>query len=212
MRLGTLLAERLLYAPSVGYCMLLSLCLYTLSQHVCSALLWAHDRYEEMVKATDGVKNSEVKDGKKEKKNRSHAKKSGVKNEVKEGIDGGDVSPTLSNSSNGSNSGSGKSNGSGSGKEKEHEKEKEKEIEKEKEKEKENEKEKERSKKIEVALAAKIQSRVEWVASTSKCIYWIFIIAITVTYIRLTVSTVRVSAISVFIPYVLTMNYHSSVD
>ena len=200
MRLGTLLAERLLYAPSVGYCMLLSLCLYMLSQHVCSALLWAHDRYEEMVKATDGVKNSEAKDGKKEKKNRSHAKKPGVKNEVKEGIDGGDVSPALSNSSNGSNS------GSGSGKEKEHEKEKEKEIEKEKEK------EKERSKKIEVALAAKIQSRVEWVASTSKCIYWIFIIVITVTYIRLTVSTVRVSAISVFIPYVLMMHCHSSVD
>ena len=185
MRLGTLLAERLLYAPSVGYCMLLSLCLYTLSQHVCSALMWAHDRYEEVVKATDGVKSSEVKDGKKEKKNRSHAKKSGVKNEVKEGIDGGDVSPTLSSSSNGSNSGSGKSNGSGSGKEKEHEKEKEME--------KEKEKEKEKSKKIEVALAAKIQSRVEWVASTSKCIYWIFIIVITVTYIRLTVSTLRLS-------------------
>lgn len=199
MRLGTLLAERLLYAPSVGYCMLLSLCLYMLSQHVCTAILWVYDRYEEVVKATDGVKNSEVKDGKKEKKNRSHAKKLSVKNEVKESIDGGDVSPSLSSSSNGSSSGSGKSNSSGSGKEKEHEKEKQKEIEKEKEKErakeKEKEKEKEKSKELKVAQAAKIQTRVEWVASTSKCIYWIFIIAITITYIRLTVSTVRLSIV-----------------
>lgn len=185
MRLGTLLAERLLYAPSVGYCMLLSLCLYMLSQHVCSALLWVHDRYEEVVKATEGVKNSEVKDGKKEKKNRNHAKKLGVKNEVKESIDGGDVSPSLSSSSNGSSSGSGESNGSSSSREKEHEKDKEKEQEKEKEK----EKQKEKSKEIKTALAAKIQARVDWVASTSKCLYWVFIIAITVTYIRLTVST-----------------------
>ena len=36
MRLGTLLAERLLYAPSVGYCMLLSLGLYNTAQGLCA--------------------------------------------------------------------------------------------------------------------------------------------------------------------------------
>lgn len=204
MRLGTLLAERLLYAPSVGYCMLLSLCLYMLSQHVCSALLWVHDRYEEVMNATDGVKNNEAKDGKKEKKNRNHAKKLGVKNEVKESIDGGDVSPSLSSSSNGSSSGSGKSNGSSSGKEKE--------LEKEKEKDKEKEKEKEKGKEIKTALAAKIQARMEWVASTSKCIYWICIVAITVTYIRLTVSAVGMSAITFCTAHVLTLNHHLLAD
>ena len=38
LRLGTLLAERLLYTPSLGYCMLLSLITYVLAQYVCDAI------------------------------------------------------------------------------------------------------------------------------------------------------------------------------
>lgn len=38
VRLGTLLAERLLYSPSVGYCMLLSLSVYWAAQQVCFML------------------------------------------------------------------------------------------------------------------------------------------------------------------------------
>ena len=77
VRLGTLLAERLLSAPSVGYCMLLSLSLYALSQGICRVLAWVYDAYEGDGTPVDGVKSKEVKDGKKEKKNRSQSKKVG---------------------------------------------------------------------------------------------------------------------------------------
>ena len=45
LRLGTLLAERLLYTPSLGYCMLLSLITYVLAQYVCDAILLLYNLY-----------------------------------------------------------------------------------------------------------------------------------------------------------------------
>ena len=155
-----------------------------------------------LVKSTSGVKNKDVKDGKKEKKNRNHSKKSiSVKNGVKEGADGA-TSPVITNHTNtspngntntnakGNNNTNGHSsaNGSRNEKEKDLEKEKEKEIDKEKEK----EKEKEKSNDIKSSSALKVQSTCseEWVVSASKGLYWILIVAITVTYIRLTVSAV----------------------
>lgn len=194
MRLGTLLAERLLYAPSVGYCMLLSLSLYLLSQGICTAVAKLHEMY--LVKSTSGVKNKDGKDGKKEKKNRNHSKKSiSVKNGAKEGADG-DTSPIITSNTNTSPNTNGNSHTNGhsstNGSSSEKDKEKEREVDKEKDKEKEREKEK--SKDLKTLSALKVQSTCneEWVVKASKGLYWILIVAITVTYIRLTVSTVDI--------------------
>ena len=45
MRLGTLLAERLLYAPSLGYCMLLSLITYEVAKYVCGTTFLFYNLY-----------------------------------------------------------------------------------------------------------------------------------------------------------------------
>ena len=45
MRLGTLLAERLLYAPSLGFCMLLSLIAYELAKYVCGTISLLYNLY-----------------------------------------------------------------------------------------------------------------------------------------------------------------------
>lgn len=185
MRLGTLLAERLLYAPSVGYCMLLSLSLYLLSQGICSVLARLYELY--FIKSINGLKNKDGKDGKKEKKNRNHSKKSiSVKNGVKEGIDG-DTSPILTNNNNSNTNGSSNMNGNGNANG--HRSTNGSSSEKEKEK------EKEKSKDIKTSSTLKVQGycNEEWVSFTSKGLYWILILAITVTYIRLTVSTVDIS-------------------
>jgi hypothetical protein len=86
VRLGTLLAERLLYSPSVGYCMMISLGVYNVAQGFCMLYSWLYSygvsesgkgRTDEDVKQTGGKdENSDKGQGNRE-----------GKGEVLDGID-----------------------------------------------------------------------------------------------------------------------------
>ena len=96
MRLGTLLAERLLYAPSVGYCMLLSLGLYNTAQGLCVLYSWLYSCGVSGIgegKMEEKHRNKENEEEEEEEEEESNGKRSrdtgdGIREGVRKGLHG----------------------------------------------------------------------------------------------------------------------------
>jgi hypothetical protein len=89
VRLGTLLAERLLYAPSVGYCMLLSLGLYNTAQGLCALYSWLYSCGVSgvgEVKMKEKLSNKENEKGEESNGRRSRDTGDGIREGVREGL------------------------------------------------------------------------------------------------------------------------------
>ena len=93
VRLGTLLAERLLYAPSVGYCMLLSLGLYNTAQDLCALYSWLYSCDvsgigEGKMKGKHTNKENENEKGEESNRSRSRDTGDGIREGVRKGLHG----------------------------------------------------------------------------------------------------------------------------